>query len=125
MSGTQEPSRSAKPAMPHLTPKLARFGATLRLYFVFRTFAAFGAAILLAGCIGEPRTYYEAKPIVLQRHAVARASKKLPPPSSAPALTPVLSAPVLSVDEKQQLFQEFQASQGPKDPIATAPGAAP
>ena len=133
MSGTQKPLRFAKPPMPQLGPKVARFGSIMRLYPAFWPLAALGAVILLAGCIGEPQTYYAAKPVVLQRHAVARALKKsaLAPP--APTLTPVLSAPilsdpvlsppVLSADEKQQLFQEFQASQRLKDPIPTAPGA--
>lgn len=112
----------------------------MRRYPAFRCLVAFGAAVLLAGCVGEPRTYDAAKPIVLQRRAVSRVSKTPVPASSAPTSTPVsstpilsapvlsapvLSTPVLSTDEKQQLFQDFQASQGIKEPIVTAPGAAP
>lgn len=106
--------------MPFLNPGMTQFRFTMRLYSAFWSLVAFGAAILLAGCIGEPRTYYAAKPIVLQQPAVARISKRSAPSPSAPALAPVLSA-----DEKQQLFQNFQASQGLKDPVVTAPGAAP
>ncbi len=97
----------------------------MRMSPALRTLAAFGAAILMAGCIGEPRTYYAAKPIVLQRHAAARVGKKSAPVPPAPNVTPVLPAPILSADEKQQLFEDFQASQDPKDATATAPGTAP
>ncbi len=80
-----------------------------------RLLVAFGAVVLLAGCIGEPRTYFAAKPIMLQRRAVAQVWTK-----SAPAPP----APPLSADEKQQLFQEFQASQSFKGHMVTAPQAA-
>ena len=100
----------------------------MRSHLVSRQLAAFGAAFLLSGCIGEPRTYYAAKPIVLQQRPVARVSKKsAPAPSTLILSTPVLSAsnteaPILSADEKQQLFHDFQASQGRKDPTPAAPG---
>lgn len=101
------------------------FKSAVRPYGVFRYVVAFGAAVLLAGCVGEPQTYYAAKPIVLQPRAVAQVRKKPAPAPLAPASAPNLSTPNLSTDEKQQLFQEFQASQRLKDPVAVAPRAAP
>jgi hypothetical protein len=130
MSGTQESSRTARPATPFLNPKAVQFRSTMGPYPAFRYLIAFGAALLLTSCVGEPKTYYEAEPIVLQRRAATRVSKKPAPTLSAPTSAtvlsaPVQSAPVLSTDEKQQLFQDFEASQGRKDPVVIAPGAAP
>lgn len=120
MSGTHELSRFAKPAMRHLFFRVVHFRLARRCGPASRYLITFGAAILLAGCIGAPRTYYVAKPIVIQRPAVARISRKSVPASSA-----LTSSAALSADEKQKLFEAFQASQGFKDPMVTAPGAAP
>lgn len=120
MSGTHELSRFAKPAKRHLEFSVVQLRLARRCHPAFRYIVTFGAAALLAGCVGEPRTYYAAKPIVVQKTAVPRVSRKSAPAPSAPT-----STTALSVHEKQKLFEAFQASQGLKDPMVTTPGAAP
>lgn len=72
---------------------------------------AVGAAVLLSGCVGEPKTFPTAeptltlKPIVLAPRAITRTSAR-----------PV--APALSRAEKERLFQDFQRSQALKAPTA-------
>lgn len=85
---------------------------------------AFGAAFLLGGCIGEPRTYYAAKPIVLEPRVTPRIAARAAhaaPVASAPNLT----APALTAAEKERLFQKFQRSQRLKDQAVTTIEAPP
>jgi len=66
--------------------------------------AALAAVILLGGCMGEPQTFYTAKPIVLEPRAT-------PPIRVRPVRTaPAAPAPALSAAEKEKLFQRFQQS---------------
>lgn len=80
---------------------------------------AFGAAFLLGGCIGEPRTYYAAKPIVLEPRVTPRITAR------AVHAAPVASAPNLTAAEKERLFQKFQRSQRLKDQAVTTIEAPP
>jgi len=83
----------------------------MRLFRTSRLIVALGAAIVMVGCTGEPRTYYAAKSIVLHRHATAQAQTRSVPTASVLAL---------STDEKERLFRGFQASLGLKgQPITT------
>ncbi len=69
-----------------------------------------GAVILLSGCVGQPRTFYAEKPIVLKPPAVFREPAR---PLAAG------SAPALSRAKKERLFQEFQRSQVLKEQAST------
>jgi len=68
-----------------------------------------GAAVLLSGCVGEPKTFAATKPapilkpIVLTPRTVARRSARA-------------VAPAMSRAEKERLFQGFQRSQALKAP---------
>jgi len=101
--------------MPLLNPEVTQFRFIMCLRPASRLIVAFGAAVSVAGCAGESRTYYEPQPITLHRHAAQVRTRLIPAPS-APALAQPPSA-----DEKQQLFQEFQASQSFKGQTSTAP----
>lgn len=72
-----------------------------------------GVAGVLAGCVGQPRTYAPQRPIVLRppgRRTPAQAPAPAPAPSAAaPPSAP--SAVPLSAAEKERLFREFQGSQ--------------
>ena len=60
------------------------------------------AVLLLSGCVGQPRTYGSARPIVL--------TPRYAPPKARAA--PTTRPPVpLSATEKQRLFQQFQETQ--------------
>lgn len=76
----------------------------------------FGVALLLGGCVGEPRTFYSARPAVPGSSAAPRI---LPRPASSTA------ASALSASEKRRLFQQFQQSQGAKDEAAGVQEPAP
>ncbi len=78
--------------------------------------AAIGAVVMLGGCVGEPRTFYEAKPVVPPRPAALRAPA--PPMVTAPA-------PVLSRAAKERLFRGFQQSQSLKQRTLTDQEATP
>lgn len=73
--------------------------------------AAVGAAILLAGCAGQPETFVRASPIVLNPHVAVRAPAR-----------PASLAPKLSKAEKERLFREFQRMQALKAPMVTVEG---
>jgi len=77
---------------------------------------AVAATALLVGCTGEPRTFYTAKPIVLEPRPAARAPAR--PVRAAPG-------PVLSLAEKEQLFQKFRRLQRLKDQTVTTIEAPP
>jgi hypothetical protein len=85
---------------------------------------AFGAAVLLGGCVGKPQTFYAAKPIVLEPRVTPRIAARAvhaAPVASAPNPT----APVLTAAEKERLFQKFQSSQRLKDRAVTTIEAPP
>lgn len=68
-----------------------------------------GVAGVLAGCVGQPRTYAPQRPIVLR--PPGRRTPAQPPASTpAPAAAAPSAAP-LSPAEKERLFREFQGSQ--------------
>jgi uncharacterized lipoprotein YajG len=88
----------------------------MRGFPTFPLIVVLAAGVLLAGCTREPRTHDAAKPIVLQRRAAAQVRAR-------PA--PALPASALSADEKQRLFQDFQASQSFKGQAVTTQEATP
>jgi len=88
----------------------------MRVFLAVLHVAALGTGVLLTACTREPPTYHAAKPIVLQRRAAAQVRARA---------APALPAPALSADERQRLFQDFQASQSFKDQAVTTQEAAP
>lgn len=88
----------------------------MRVFPVFPPLAALGAGVLLAECAREPQTRRAAEPILLQQRASAHVRARLAPAPSASAF---------SADEKQRLFQAFQASQSPKGQAVTTREATP
>ncbi len=88
----------------------------MRVFLAVPLAAALGTGVLLTACTREPPSHHFAKPIVLQRRAAAQVQAR-------PA--PALPARALSADEKQRLFQDFQASQSFKDQAVTTQEATP
>ena len=88
----------------------------MRVFLAVPLAAALGTGVLLTGCTRGPPSYQAAKPIVLQGRASAQARARL---------APALPARALSADEKQRLFQDFQAAQSVKDQAVTTLDATP
>lgn len=93
----------------HRLQSMAQLRHVMYIRIVFSPIAALGV-VLISGCVGEPQTFYAAEPVVLESHTAARASVR-PIPAAV--------APILTVDEKQRLFQGFQQSQGLKSQAVT------
>lgn len=68
------------------------------------------AMMLLAGCVGEPQTFYVAEPIVVKPRVPIRSPTRS---------TPMATSRALSTDEKQRLFQGFQQQQRLKSQAVT------